>query len=127
MFFSGVVGDTLGGMVSDKLFEKTHNSRLARCNLEAVMMFLCAVAMVPLLYTRNLNVVALALTAGFFFAEMTIGPMWAIPMDIAPKFAGTASGLMNTAVATSITGKRYSAPKKKCTLASRTCIARDIT
>ncbi len=43
-----------------------------------------------------MNVVALALSAGFFFAEMTIGPMWAIPMDIAPKFSGTASGLMNT-------------------------------
>jgi MFS transporter, ACS family, glucarate transporter len=36
------------------------------------------------------------LCAGFFFAEMTIGPMWAIPMDIAPEFSGTASGMMNT-------------------------------
>jgi MFS family permease len=36
------------------------------------------------------------LSAGFFFAEMTIGPMWAIPMDIAPEYAGTASGMMNT-------------------------------
>jgi MFS family permease len=27
---------------------------------------------------------------------MTIGPMWAIPMDIAPEFSGTASGIMNT-------------------------------
>jgi MFS family permease len=36
------------------------------------------------------------LSLGFFFAEMTIGPMWAIPMDIAPRFSGTASGLMNT-------------------------------
>jgi MFS family permease len=27
---------------------------------------------------------------------MAIGPMWAIPMDIAPGFSGTASGLMNT-------------------------------
>ena len=34
--------------------------------------------------------------AAFFFAEFTIGPMWAIPMDIAPKYSGTASGLMNT-------------------------------
>jgi len=42
------------------------------------------------------TIVALALSSGFFFAEMTIGPMWAIPMDIAPKFSGTASGLMNT-------------------------------
>ena len=32
----------------------------------------------------------------FFFAEFTVGPMWAIPMDIAPKFSGSASGLMNT-------------------------------
>jgi hypothetical protein len=32
----------------------------------------------------------------FFFNEMTIGPMWAVPMDIAPKHAGTASGIMNT-------------------------------
>ena len=79
-----------------KLFEKTHSPQFARCNMVAVMMFLCGVAMVPLMYTRNINVVAWALTFGFFFAEMTIGPMWAIPMDIAPKFAGTASGLMNT-------------------------------
>jgi MFS family permease len=27
---------------------------------------------------------------------MTIGPMWAVPMDIAPKHAGTASGIMNS-------------------------------
>jgi len=26
----------------------------------------------------------------------SIGPMWAIPMDIAPKYSGTASGLMNS-------------------------------
>ncbi len=96
VFFSGVVGDTLGGIISDKLFERTHNTRLARCNMVAVMMFLCGVSLVPILYTRNINVVALALSAGFFFAECTIGPMWAIPMDIAPRFAGTASGLMNS-------------------------------
>jgi MFS family permease len=96
VFISGVLGDTLGGILSDKLFAKTHNPRFARCNLVAVMMFLCGISLVPIIYTRNINVVALALSAGFFFAEMTIGPMWAIPMDIAPKFSGTASGLMNT-------------------------------
>ena len=34
--------------------------------------------------------------SAFFFSEFTIGPMWAIPMDIAPEFSGTASGMMNT-------------------------------
>lgn len=96
VFISGVVGDTLGGIISDKLYAKTRNPRFARCNLVAAMMLLCAISLVPIIYTRDMNLVALALSAGFFFAEMTIGPMWAIPMDIAPKFAGTASGLMNT-------------------------------
>ena len=96
VFLSGVVGDTLGGVVSDGLFKKTRSAKLARCNLVAVMMFLCAISLVPILYTHKINVVALALSAGFFCAEFTIGPMWAIPMDIAPKYSGTASGIMNT-------------------------------
>jgi MFS family permease len=54
-----------------------------------------ALSLVPLLLTRDLVVVALCLSLGFFFAELTIGPMWAIPMDIAPAYSGTASGLMN--------------------------------
>ena len=40
VFISGVVGDTLGGIVSDKLYEKTHNPKFARCNMVALMMFL---------------------------------------------------------------------------------------
>jgi MFS family permease len=95
VFISGVAGDILGGYVSDKLFEKTHDVRLARCTLIAVMMTLCGVSLFPILFSRNINVVALSLSTGFFFAEMTIGPMWAIPMDIAPKYSGTASALMN--------------------------------
>src|SRR5262249_51617581 len=46
--------------------------------------------------TRDLTLITLSLGAGFFFAEIVIGPMWAIPMDIAPKYSGTASGVMNT-------------------------------
>ena len=51
--------------------------------------------MFPVLLSHNLTVVALCLSAAFFFAESTIGPFWAIPMDIAPRFSGSASGLMN--------------------------------
>jgi MFS family permease len=96
VFLSGVVGDTLGGVTSDKLFKKTRNAKFARCNLVALMMLLCAISLLPILYTHSINIVALALSAGFFCAEFTIGPMWAIPMDIAPKYSGTASGIMNT-------------------------------
>jgi MFS family permease len=30
-----------------------------------------------------------------FFLEMTIGPAWAVPMDIGGEFSGTVSGMMN--------------------------------
>ncbi|MGH9693080.1 MAG: MFS transporter, partial [Bryobacteraceae bacterium] len=46
-------------------------------------------------FTRDVGIAVGCLGCGFFFAELTIGPMWAIPMDIAPQFSGTAAGLMN--------------------------------
>ncbi len=54
------------------------------------------------MFARDVALAALCLSAGFFFAELIIGPIWAIPMDIAPKYAGTASGLMNTGSALAI-------------------------
>jgi nitrate/nitrite transporter NarK len=35
------------------------------------------------------------MSLSFFFLEMTIGPVWAVPMDITPKHVGVASGLVN--------------------------------
>ncbi|MBV9657388.1 MAG: MFS transporter [Verrucomicrobia bacterium] len=96
VFFAGVVGDTLGGIVSDHRLRKTGDRVKSRSHLVSIF-FLCALACIaPLLLTSNLNVIALALAGAFFFAEMTIGPMWSIPMDIAPKFSGSASGFMNS-------------------------------
>ena len=39
--------------------------------------------------------IAILLSAAFLMLELTIGPIWAVPMDVAPRYAGTASGLMN--------------------------------
>ena len=96
VFFGGVVGDALGGIVSDHIFRTTHNLNRARRDL-VVFGFLCSLAfMVPILFLHNVRLAALCLSVAFFFSEFTIGPMWAIPMDIAPRFSGSASGLMNT-------------------------------
>jgi len=91
-----VVGDTLGGIVTDRLLERTGDLRRARCWMVAACLLLSAVALIPLMLTHSLGVSLACLSAGFFFAEMTIGAMWAIPMDVAPAYSGTASGLMNT-------------------------------
>ena len=96
VFFGGVLGDALGGVVSDRILRKTGDLNKARRNL-VVACYLCSLlSMVPVLFLHDLTWVAICLSLGFFWSEFTIGPMWAIPMDIAPRFSGSASGLMNT-------------------------------
>jgi MFS family permease len=96
VFFGGVVGDTLGGIVSDRIYARTKNLNKARSLMVAICLSLTLLALLPLMFTQNLHVSLACLAVGFFFSEMTIGPMWAIPMDIAPDHCGTASGMMNT-------------------------------
>jgi sugar phosphate permease len=99
VFFAGVLGNTAGGMLSDRILSRTGSHNKARRDL-VIIGFLCSLAcMLPLLFSHNLTGAAICLSLAFFFSEFTIGPMWAIPMDIAPRFAGSASGLMNTGTA----------------------------
>lgn len=96
VFFGGVVGDTLGGIVSDWIYEKTRDRNKARRNLVVFGFLGSLLCTLPILFLHDVTVAAILLSAAFFFAEFTIGPMWAIPMDIAPRYAGTASGIMNS-------------------------------
>lgn len=96
VFFAGVLGDALGGIVSDRILLKTGDRKKARRDL-VIFGFLCSLgSTIPILFSHHLTGAAICLSLAFFFSEFTIGPMWAIPMDIAPRFAGSASGLMNT-------------------------------
>ena len=96
VFFGGVIGDGLGGFVSDWLLRRTGSLTVARRNLVVFGMAGSLLCSIPILFTGDATIAALCLSGTFFFSELTIGPMWAIPMDIAPSNAGTASGLMNT-------------------------------
>jgi cyanate permease len=40
-------------------------------------------------------VAAISLAAALFSVELVVAPIWAVPMDIAPKYSGSASGMMN--------------------------------
>jgi len=44
---------------------------------------------------HDLTIAAICLSLVFFFSELIVAPIWAVPMDIAPRYAGTASGMMN--------------------------------
>ena len=96
IFCGGVAGDALGGFLSDAIYRRTGSLIHARRNLVIAGMigsFLCSA---PVLFVTDPAIAAVALCGALFFAEVTIGPMWATPMDIAPAFAGTASGVMNS-------------------------------
>jgi MFS family permease len=95
VFLAGVLGDTLGGYLTDWLLARTQNRTKARSYMVVVCNVLALASLLPILFIHDSTIAAICLSLGFFFAEMTIGPMWAIPMDIAPKYSGTASGLMN--------------------------------
>ncbi len=95
VFGSGVVGDILGGLLSDAILRRTGNVLFARRSVVLLAYIGTIASLVPVLYLRSLLPVTICLSLGFFFLELAIGPMWAVPMDIAPKFSGTASGLMN--------------------------------
>ena len=96
VFLGGVLGDFSGGVASDRIFEKTGDRKKARRNL-IIFGFLCSlVMMLPIVLVHNLTSAAIFLSLAFFFAEFTVAPIWAIPMDIAPNFSGFASGFMNS-------------------------------
>jgi MFS family permease len=96
VFAAGVLGDSLGGWLSDRILRRTGSVTKARRNMVVLGMIGALCSMLPMLFVHDLTVSVLCLSSGFFFAEITIGPMWAIPMDIAPEYSGTASGIMNT-------------------------------
>jgi MFS family permease len=92
---AGVVGDTAGGVWSDWLLRKSGHLAWAR---RSVIMtgFLGAFAfLLPVMLIHNVAVAAVGLSLAFFFAELIVAPIWSIPMDVAPKYASTASGMMN--------------------------------
>jgi len=95
VLLAGVIGDTAGGVVSDRLLRTTGNLILARRSVIIVGFLGAFVFLLPVVLVHDLTVAAVGLSLAFFFAELIVAPIWSVPMDIAPHYAGTASGMMN--------------------------------
>ena len=95
VLLAGVVGDTAGGVLSDRLLRKTGSLVVARRSVIVAGFLGAFVFLLPVILIHNLTVAAAGLTLAFFFAELIVAPIWSVPMDIAPRYAGTASGMMN--------------------------------
>ena len=95
VLFAGVIGDTLGGIISDRLLRKTGSLTIARRSVIVAGFLGAFVFLIPVVLFHDLTTAAVCLALAFFFAELIVGPIWSVPMDIAPRYAGTASGMMN--------------------------------
>ncbi|MGF6267239.1 MFS family permease [Paraburkholderia youngii] len=95
VFLSGVVGNTAGGVLSDRVLKRTRNVVVARRNVIICAFLGALVFLAPVMVVKSLPVMAACMSLSFFFLEMTIGPIWAVPMDITPRHVGVASGLVN--------------------------------
>lgn len=96
ILFAGVIGDALGGGLSDRIFRKTKNLKLARKSVLVAGLSGSFIFLLPSLFIHDIVLIAISLSLAFFFLELCNANLWAIPMDIAPDHAGTASGMMNT-------------------------------
>jgi MFS family permease len=95
VFIAGVVGDTAGGVLSDRILKRTGSRQKARGWVISGGLIGAFVFMLPLLVIHDVSQAAISLGLAFFALEFVVAPIWSVPMDIAPNHAGKASGLMN--------------------------------
>jgi MFS family permease len=95
VFAAGVIGDTLGGVVSDRILRRSGNRVAARRNVIVAGMLGGFLFLLPVMLIHDLNIAALSLSLAFFSVELVVAPIWSVPMDIAPRYSGSASGMMN--------------------------------
>ena len=83
--------------MSDAIFRRTGDLRLARRTLLVVGLGGALAFMLPAVVTDSaLGAVCACSAAAFFFLELTNAVLWTLPLDIAGQYAGTAGGMMNT-------------------------------
>jgi MFS family permease len=100
-FLAGFIGNMVGGLVSDLILKRTGRNRLARCSVVAASLLGTALFLVPCLFINDLPTIVALLAVSMFCLELTIAPMYAVPMDISREFAGLGSAyiIMGVAIA----------------------------
>ena len=92
---AGMVGNAVGGVLTDKAYIRTKNLKFARQVVAIPALLAAAALMLPAALTGGQYTALVSLVAAQFFLECVQGPQWSLPMDVGGKYAGTVAGLMN--------------------------------
>jgi sugar phosphate permease len=94
---AGMVGDIVGGTLTDAVYRKTGKLKFARRVVAAPAMLASGACLIPAAMAHSAWTAILCLTASLFFLELVVSPAWAVPMDVGGAYSGTVSGVMNMA------------------------------
>ena len=94
---AGMVGDIVGGTLTDTVYRKTGKLKFARRIVAAPAMLASGAFLIPAAVTHSVWMAIVCLSASLFFLELVISPAWAVPMDVGGEYSGTVSGVMNMA------------------------------
>jgi MFS transporter, ACS family, glucarate transporter len=93
---TGVVGDLAGGWASDLLLRWSGDVRNARRIVGVAGFLIAAAGIIPATLTHDPRACVAFSCLAFGGLELTVSVSWAIPLDIAGDFAGSASAVMNS-------------------------------
>jgi sugar phosphate permease len=94
---AGMVGDIVGGTLTDTVYKRTGKLKFSRRIVAAPAMLVSGLCLIPAAIAHSAGTAILCLTASLFFLELVISPAWAVPMDVGGEYSGTVSGVMNMA------------------------------
>jgi MFS family permease len=92
---AGTMGDLAGGWLSDLLLRRTGDIKRSRRLVGIVGFLIAAVGILPATLTADPKICVAFSCLAFGGLELTVGVSWAIPLDIAGDFAGSAASVMN--------------------------------
>ena len=92
-WLAGALFLKMGGVLSDWLYQKTGQSRLARAHLIWVSQLLSAIFFACLSFTSTLNYALLYLSLGLGFGMIPQSIFFSINIDVAKEMAGSAQGI----------------------------------
>lgn len=95
-WLAGAVFLKMGGIISDWLYQKTGQSRLARAHLIWISQLLAAIFFVCLSFTTTLKFSLLFLSLGIGFGMMPQSAFFSINIDVAKEMAGSAQGITSS-------------------------------
>jgi len=93
--WAGVIGDLAGGWFSDLVLRQTGNVTRARRIVGVAGFLIAAGGILPATLTHDPRACVWFSCLAFGGLELTVSVSWAIPLDIAGDFAGSASAVMN--------------------------------